>query len=87
MSELKEQIAYLNEDALFLPDEYDSCLKGHVFNKASGSLVAVYDAFSIIKTLVEKNEWSEEDAVEYYEYNIEGAYLGENTPLFLYTDP
>jgi hypothetical protein len=26
---------------------------------------------------------SHEDAEEYFQYNVEGAYVGENTPAFL----
>jgi hypothetical protein len=27
---------------------------------------------------------SEEEAVEYFEYNTQGAFVGEHTPVFLY---
>jgi hypothetical protein len=27
---------------------------------------------------------SEEDAAEYFEYNTQGAFVGEHTPVFLY---
>jgi len=27
---------------------------------------------------------SEDDAYEYFEYNTQGAYVGEHTPVFLY---
>jgi fused signal recognition particle receptor len=30
-------------------------------------------------------EMSEEVAMEYFEYNTRGAYVGENTPAFLFT--
>jgi hypothetical protein len=26
---------------------------------------------------------SESEAIEYYDYNIAGSYVGENTPIFL----
>jgi hypothetical protein len=42
---------------------------------------AVYDVDKIIKCL--SKDMSEEAAWEYYEYNIECAYVGENTPLYV----
>jgi hypothetical protein len=30
---------------------------------------------------------SEEEALEYFEFNIEGAYIGIDTPVLVFTDP
>jgi hypothetical protein len=30
-----------------------------------------------------RDDMEEEDAIEYFEYNTRGAYVGENTPAFL----
>ena len=29
---------------------------------------------------------TEEDAVEYFDYNVQGAWVGEGTPIFLYDE-
>jgi len=44
---------------------------------------AVYSYERIIKGLV-KDGMDYEDAVDYYGFNIEGAYVGETTPAILY---
>lgn len=44
--------------------------------------VAVYDSVKIIKILMEQG-LTQDEAVEYYEYNILGAYVGEATPVYL----
>ena len=31
---------------------------------------------------MEDNNWSEEDALEWFTYNTESAYAGDNTPIF-----
>jgi len=41
----------------------------------------VYSIEKIIEKLME--DMSEEDAWEYYSYNIEGSYVGEQTPLYV----
>jgi hypothetical protein len=42
---------------------------------------AVYDRAKCIKTLVK--DMTLEDAEEYFQYNVEGAYVGEQTPAFI----
>ena len=43
--------------------------------------VAVYDYAKCIKILAK--EMSQEDAEEYFEFNVIGAYMGEHTPVFI----
>ncbi len=43
------------------------------------SMRLIYSVNSIIKNLM--NDMSEEDAVEFYEFNIAGAHLGDMTPI------
>jgi hypothetical protein len=42
----------------------------------------VYDIDRIIDILIEDG-MSYDDAVEFYQYNIVGSYVGENTPSFV----
>tara|TARA_R100001463_G_scaffold50674_4_gene101150 strand:- start:1365 stop:1625 length:261 start_codon:yes stop_codon:yes gene_type:complete len=43
----------------------------------------VYSVHKIIEILMEDGmEW--EEAIEYFSYNIGGAYVGEKTPIFIY---
>lgn len=42
---------------------------------------AVYDREKCIDIL--SREMSYDEAVEYFEFNVQGAYVGENTPAFL----
>jgi hypothetical protein len=44
----------------------------------------IYSCSKIIEIL--KQEMSEEDAIEHFEYNIKGAWLGEKTPIFCIDD-
>ena len=43
----------------------------------------VYDYDKVIMILRRDTEMSEEEAVEYYDFNIVGSYVGESTPAFL----
>jgi len=45
--------------------------------------IAVYDRERIIKVLMLRDEMTREQAEEYISFNIEGAYVGELTPVIL----
>tara|TARA_Y100000289_G_C3842519_1_gene109282 strand:+ start:309 stop:620 length:312 start_codon:yes stop_codon:yes gene_type:complete len=75
-------IARLNEDALFL-DGFDDALIGCCLRGPTGKTVAVYDRETIIETMLNRDGMSYMEAVEYFDFNIEGAYVGESTPLIV----
>ncbi len=66
------------EEALVI-DGYDDCIIGIVqlFNKR----IVLYDQMKVIAKLV-AGGLDEAEAVEWYEFNIIGAYMGEGTPGF-----
>ena len=45
---------------------------------------AVYDIDLMTYILTTRDEMSEEDAIEYVEYNVLNAYVGEHTPIHIY---
>ena len=45
---------------------------------------AVYDTQKCLSILQERDGMSEDEAVEYFDYNVQGAYVGDSTPIFLY---
>jgi len=44
----------------------------------------VYDVDKMIETLISQG-MDRDEAIEYYEFNIVGAYVGELTPIFVST--
>jgi hypothetical protein len=42
----------------------------------------IYDSNSVVQVLI-NDGMDDEDAWEYFYYNIAGAYVGKNTPLFI----
>jgi hypothetical protein len=76
--QLKETIEEYNPEAMFADGFNDSILgydtKGRV----------VYSVDSILETLTERDGMSAEEAQEYFYFNIDGAYVGEYTPIYIY---
>jgi hypothetical protein len=46
---------------------------------------AVYDIDKMAVCLQTNNKWTEDDAYEWLDYNILGVYVGEFTPIHIYT--
>jgi len=67
------------------PDE--GFLKADGFDAAiigiSSTGCLVYSTDKVLEILMSRNNWSYDDAVEYFYYNIEGSYMGEKTPIFI----
>ena len=45
--------------------------------------VAIYDREKCIDILMTRDGMSVDEAAEYFEYNVQGAYVGEETPVFM----
>jgi hypothetical protein len=48
--------------------------------------LVVYNVSTIIEILMERDEMTEEEALEFFDYNIDGSYMGEQTPIFVFLD-
>lgn len=80
----REQIAeQFGEDILLLDpaEQFDQCIVG-VAHRCGMDPVAVYDEAKVINALVDAG-MTPDEACEWFDFNIAGAYVGEKTPLFL----
>tara|TARA_Y100001973_G_C5200104_1_gene336992 strand:+ start:1786 stop:2067 length:282 start_codon:yes stop_codon:yes gene_type:complete len=55
-----------------------------VIGVASDNSKVVYSADKVIGILKDRDGMTDEEALEYFEYNIAGAYVGPSTPLFVW---
>ena len=81
---IKDWASGYNEEAL-LADGLDDAFIGmcHVWRDHQRVNVAAYDVEKCIEALM-REDMSHEEAEEYFSFNIEGAYMGEATPVWLY---
>ena len=80
-SMLTEELEQELDGALILPG-HDSALVG-VGSRCGMENVAIYDLDLLQASFMEQNDWTEEEAQEWIDFNVLGAYLGERTPLFM----
>ena len=69
----------LEEEECLTADGFDDALIGCTYG---ANVVAVYDIDKMIETLIEEGlDWDE--AAEFLDYNVVGAYVGEKTPKYM----
>ena len=81
---IRETLAELYDGELLLldpPEMYDSCIVG-VAHRCGMEPVAVYNSTAVIAAL-QASGMSEDDANEWFDFNIVGSYVGGRTPLFM----
>ena len=69
---------YPDEDFLIMGKGFDDAIIGVDENNSR----IVYDIDEVINILIMEG-MDVDDAIEFYEYNIAGSYVGENTPSFI----
>ena len=80
MNRKEIELTYQDIPLLFA-DGFDKAIIGvsTSFNKKS----VAYDITKCINILIKRDKMSREEAIEYFEYNVTGAYVGEHTPSFI----
>lgn len=71
-----------NPEAL-VADGFEDAYMGYAAQACSSPL-AVYDYDRCVRVLMERDGMSWDEAVDFIEFNVVGAFLGPGTPLFFY---
>tara|TARA_B100000085_G_scaffold276326_1_gene295308 strand:+ start:4096 stop:4455 length:360 start_codon:yes stop_codon:yes gene_type:complete len=77
---LRETISEHNPEAMFA-DGFDESIMGY-----SSDGKVIYSADQIIGTLMNRDGMTQEEATEYFNFNIECAFVGEFTPIYMYEE-
>lgn len=76
---IREQLSEENPQALFA-DGFDGALVG-IARRCGQPALAVYSRAKCVEILAK--QMSHEEAEEYIDFNVTGAWVGENTPIFM----
>jgi hypothetical protein len=82
---LDDIIEQCPESSFLKADGYDDCILGYE-NDYNGNLRLIYSVKAILNKMVTEDEMSEEDAIEHFEFNMRGGYVGEQTPIWCQDD-
>ena len=78
MNILEQILENYYEQDFLIADGFNDAVIGVEIN----SMCLIYSVSKCLEILGE--HMSEEDAIEYFEYNISNAYVGEQTPIWCY---
>ena len=81
LAEKLEEEYDLDNDMVLLADGFEDAFIG--LGKQFTNLYAIYDRQKCIDILMQRDGMDHEEAEEYFEYNVQGAWMGNKTPLFL----
>ena len=70
------------ESTVILMDGMDGAFIGTT-EIPNGPTLAVYSARYMVEENMRLNKWDFDQALEWFEYNQKGAYVGEGTPLIV----
>ena len=81
---MEEKIDWLieHDEEILTADGFDYALIG-VSERAGQPPIAMYDKDKCINLLIERDGMTEEEAEEYFYFNVVGAWVGEYTPCFV----
>ena len=78
---IRKWLAEVDEE-LLCADGLDDAILG-VCERAGSSNVVAYDAVKCVDILMDSNGWDWDEASEYFDFNVVGAYMGDRTPVFI----
>lgn len=64
---------------------FDDCVLGYDYSW-NGNIRLIYSVSKILKKLNKKNKMNIDEAIEYFEFNMRGSYVGEKTPIWCQDD-
>lgn len=83
-SEVLVQLSETNPEAV-VADGFDAAVVG-IARRCGQPDLAVYSVSKCISILMERDGISYDDAADFFESNVSGAWWGEMTPIWLYDE-
>ena len=68
---------------LLQADGFDEAILGVVFDNMNAVPRLAYSITKCVRILVDRDNMSPDEAREYFDFNVQGAYMGEQTPIWV----
>tara|TARA_R100001443_G_scaffold58369_1_gene68939 strand:+ start:3572 stop:3832 length:261 start_codon:yes stop_codon:yes gene_type:complete len=76
-----DEIAEINPEAM-MADGFDEAILGMCIQFGTEPIVA-YDYEKCLNILMERDDLTRTDAIDFMEFNVIGSYVGLHTPVFI----
>lgn len=83
MTRLEIVMEVYSDEELLSADGFEDCVIGVACHRATGTHRLVYSRSKCIDLLVERDKMTFEEAEEFFDFNVEGAYMGVKTPIYV----
>ena len=71
------------DSELLLANGFDEAILGVSYDIKYSNHIVVYSRTKCIDILMKRDRMTYEDASEFFDFNVEGAYVGEKTPIWV----
>lgn len=71
-------VEYHEDEEILKADGFDNAVIGIEL----GTMRLIYSVNKCLDILINEDEMSLEDAIEYFDFNVRGSYVGEKTPIW-----
>ena len=68
---------------LLQADGFDDAILGVVFDNMNAVPRLAYSITKCLEVLMKRDGMTEEEALEFFDFNVQGAYMGEKTPIWV----
>jgi hypothetical protein len=75
---LQNILEYYEDEEILIADGFDDAVIGI----EDTSMRLIYSVTKCLEILMEVENMSLEDAIEHFEFNVSGSYVGEKTPIW-----
>jgi len=81
--DVKDKLQFVKDNYpdVLIADGFDDAIIG-IAERYGMNSVVLYDKNKCVKIMQDRDNMTEEEAIEFFYYNIVGAYMGEYTPCF-----
>ena len=79
---MKKILEVYPDEEFMKADGLDDCIMG-ICHRFGEPLILAYDEEKVIKKLMKRDKMTRETALEFYTFNIIGAWVGKQTPVFI----
>ena len=83
MTKLEIILEQYSDEEFLSADGFDDAIIGVAYDKTTSVYRLVYSKMKCIEILISRDKMNKEDAEEYFDFNVEGAYVGEKTPIWV----
>lgn len=84
--EMLDEYLTMIDETVLLCDGFDEAIIGFS-QRINEPLLAVYSYDKMVDVLIERDGLSYEDATEYIDFNVVGAWVGPQTPIIVTSVP